>query len=439
MATKATDRKKGRIYQRGKQGRYYLEYFLNGKRIQVTLKDAEGKAVTSREKAEVARDRELAPVLARDAAQRRQQAYNALQNAQEAAMAVMAMTRRKLPLAETWTRFLADTTRPDSGDATLKQYQFQWEAFVDWLGGKPDKPTLLADVTEEHANGYVQFLRGKNLSPGTINKHVRLCKLVFKILGPDEGVQSNPFARIKSRRETQNHRCELSFDKLCEICDAAQGEMKALFFLGLYTGQRLGDCCLLSWEQVDLMRGTILITPRKTASRSGKPISIPIHPALKPILEATPEGNRSGHVLPELASLYEKSRDNVTDRVQKVLKDCGVGIYQKGTGPGTGKRAVIQFGFHSLRHSTVSLLQAAGVPMAVVQEIVGHRTVAVTQRYTHVGEMAMQSAIVTLPAVTGKNLNADRSQVVRKRVIELAERADQATLEKVLALLDGTK
>jgi site-specific recombinase XerD len=40
--------------------------------------------------------------------------------------------------------------------------------------------------------------------------------------------------------------------------------------------------------------------------------------------------------------------------------------------------------FHNLRHSTASWLVASGVPMRVVQEVLGHSTIQVTQRYSHV-------------------------------------------------------
>ena len=45
----------------------------------------------------------------------------------------------------------------------------------------------------------------------------------------------------------------------------------------------------------------------------------------------------------------------------------GVALYAPGTGPGTGKRAVVEVGFHSLRHSFVSICRESDVPLAVVE------------------------------------------------------------------------
>lgn len=55
-----------------------------------------------------------------------------------------------------------------------------------------------------------------------------------------------------------------------------------------------------------------------------------------------------------------------------------------GTGKGTGKRAVIAVGFHSLRHTYVSLHAERGTPAAMIQNIVGHSNLAMTRHYTHV-------------------------------------------------------
>jgi integrase len=56
--------------------------------------------------------------------------------------------------------------------------------------------------------------------------------------------------------------------------------------------------------------------------------------------------------------------------------------------------------FHSLRHTAVSLLKDAGIPDSVVMALVGHDTVAMSQRYTHVGKEALTNAAAKLPDLT---------------------------------------
>ncbi len=65
------------------------------------------------------------------------------------------------------------------------------------------------------------------------------------------------------------------------------------------------------------------------------------------------------------------------------------------------KRKRPEAGFHSLRHTFVSLCAAGGDPQSVVQALVGHGSPAMTAHYTHVGVDAAKSAVLALPDVTG--------------------------------------
>jgi hypothetical protein len=62
---------------------------------------------------------------------------------------------------------------------------------------------------------------------------------------------------------------------------------------------------------------------------------------------------------------------------------------------------VLEVGFHSLRHTFVSLCRESNAPLAVVEAIVGHSNPAMTRHYTHIGELAAVQAVAALPALMG--------------------------------------
>jgi hypothetical protein len=82
------------------------------------------------------------------------------------------------------------------------------------------------------------------------------------------------------------------------------------------------------------------------------------------------------------------------------MKACGITTHKPGTGK-KGKRAIIEVGFHSLRHTFVSLCRASNAPLSVVESIVGHSNPSMTRHYTHVGELAAGRAVAALPSVMG--------------------------------------
>jgi hypothetical protein len=186
---------------------------------------------------------------------------------------------------------------------------------------------------------------------------------------------------------------------LKKVCGSAQGEMKLLFAIGLYTGLRLGDVCTLKWGETDLRRNQIRRIPNKVARRCPRPITIPIHTALSEMLASIPANERGVYVLPKTASTYQSpARSVVTGSIQKHFRACGIETTAKRE---TGSRPVVLVGFHSLRHTFVSMCREANAPLSVVESLVGHSNPAMTQHYTHVSELAASNAVALLPAVTG--------------------------------------
>ena len=111
----------------------------------------------------------------------------------------------------------------------------------------------------------------------------------------------------------------------------------------------------------------------------------PIHPRAFEIINVQ---GKSGHLsnwfadLLSAAGLREKKKHRKTD-------EDGVG---RGRGSSAGGLS-----FHCLRHTAVTFLKEAGIPAAVVMEMIGHDSEAMSQHYTHVGKEALEKAADSMP------------------------------------------
>jgi len=170
--------------------------------------------------------------------------------------------------------------------------------------------------------------------------------------------------------------------------------METLFSLGYFTGARLGDCVNMRWANIDMAARKIRYTPHKTKKTSSE-IVVGIAPALYSLLEATPERNRKGLVLPELAGIYARDPSALTKRVQRVFRDAGI---ETGAEVEGYSRQVAQIGFHSLRHAHITALLESGAPMESVRARVGHSTIGMTAQYYHDTGEATEKALQALPA-----------------------------------------
>jgi integrase len=380
---------------------YYCSWRQDGKLLTRALRDTRGQPITTIEAAREARDEFMRPFTATNETKVLEELTVKLTGRKAELAKWEDEQHPPLAIGQAWSAYLASPNRPDSGDSTLRQYEFQWQAFADWMQEKHSGTPTLRDVSKKIAEDYASGLNHGRLSPSTYNKHLNLLTLVFRVVKDKAKLTNNPWEDIQRKRMLTNSRRELTIVELRKVCQTAAGELQTLLAIGIYSGLRLGDCATLRWGEVDLPRGMVRRIPNKTARRNPKPVIVPIHPILRDMLAATPLDQRREYVLPETAALYHHRTDMVTDMVQGHFKACGITLHKPGTGT-DGKRAVIEVGFHSLRHTFVSLCRESNAPLAVVESIVGHSNPSMTRHYTHVGELAAGRAVALLPSVMSK-------------------------------------
>ncbi|MCE9613101.1 MAG: tyrosine-type recombinase/integrase [Lentisphaerae bacterium] len=409
-------------------GEFWLAYTLSGERIIKALTTPDGTPITDRESAERERLRTIAPTLAADKVQTLRQIQEKLTAAQtELATATSAATPG-VPIGDAWQTFAACRTRPDSGDATLRQYRFQWQRFATWLATAHPEVATLRDVSPNHAEAYAHDLGNAGITAGTANKHVALVRLVFRHLAKAASIVADPWAGIMPRKHRARGRREFTREELVRVCESASGELRTLLALGVYAGLRLADAATLRWTEVDWKRNLIARVPSKTARTSGKLVRIPLHPTLRAMLEAALTTGAE-YVLPGMAADYAADRTRITDAVQRHLMDNGIDVHAPGTGSQiireasglpvrddrghvklapAGKRAVVAVGFHSLRHTFVSMCSEAGTPLSTVQALVGHGSPAMTRHYQHTSEGEAARAVAAIPALVGGDVKPKR-------------------------------
>ena len=135
------------------------------------------------------------------------------------------------------------------------------------------------------------------------------------------------------------------------------------------TGCRENEILSLRWSEVDFERGYIRLEDSKT----GKSIR-PLNQSAAAILEALPVMDGNPHVLPGLkpnSSLREIKR--VWCAVRHAAKLDGVRL-------------------HDLRHSFASVPAASGESLLVVKSLLGHKNIATTERYAHLGDDPVRRA-----------------------------------------------
>jgi integrase len=390
----------GYLFKRN--GTFYIQWNVNGKRFTKALRDDQGNAISTRREAEEAQTKFMATFAVADEAEALESIAAKLDGRKAELARLQDEQNPPLSIADAWREYLASANRPDTGAATLEIYGLQFGKFVRWMQATHPDVVTLRDVTKPIAEEYAGQLNHGKLTANTYNKHLNVLTLVFRVLKDKARLTDNPWDEMQRKRAVAQGRRELTIDELRKVCQSATGELRVLLAVGVYSGLRLGDCATLRWPEVDLQRNIIRRIPNKTARRNPKPVIVPIHPILREMLAETAPEQRAGYVMPDFAALYQRHPCLATGPVQKHFKTCGIEPHKPGTGT-DGKRAVVEVGFHSLRHTFVSLCRESNAPLAVVESIVGHSNPAMTRYYTHVGELAAGQAVAALPSVMGSS------------------------------------
>lgn len=380
---------KGSLYKKGEN--YYLRYYINGKEFKRLLKYEDGKPIQKQRDAEKARDRIISPYRAKDEAQLRKQAVDALKHAEEKAEDAEALLKVHLKITNGWEAFYNSQTRRDTGAATLINYSRHYSKFQKWLNSEYPEIKFLKDITPAIASKFVAYIKSLAFSKNTINKHNGFLKLFFNVLIQDEKLETNPFQAVRREKQKSNSRKALTKEQIYALLTTAKGELALLIGMGYFTGLRRGDCCTLLWENIDMDKGIITRVPNKIKDRSDEPtpVKIGINEHLYNALASIPEEKRNIYVLPQMAEYYNNSkRDRINRQIKNIFKVCGINTQKSGTGEGTESRAIVEYGFHSLRYSYISHHAEAGTPQAVIQKNAGHKNPAMTEHYTDISDSA---------------------------------------------------
>lgn len=329
-------------------------------------------------------------------------------------LAPLGLGDRRLPLAEVWREYVKSPNRNELAPATLNAKRLVWMHFAKWMEENHLEVGDLAGVTAEVTWEYLACLRA-DVCASTYNGRVCILREIFRVLGKKAGLEEDPWDGVRLRPDDSHSRRELTMDELKRLLAAAENEKQEpnewylLILIGIYTGLRLGDCCRLDWSQINLAMDVIQLVPRKTRRHHQRMVTIPIHPVLKKALVETAQdpissvggaiqtsGALMGSVLPTVAELYARSRWQVSHALSRIFKAAKITMSVRLDGR---RHLTPEATFHSLRHTFVSLAANAGVPLHIVQSIVGHESTAMTRHYYHENIDALRMAVVAIPSL----------------------------------------
>jgi len=432
----------GSIRRRGKNGCFAYRCQVNGRRTEISLQTCDYHEALKK----VA---ELVPI-----AQARTAEVVAAHVNEARGFAKQTMD---LTLADSWDKYAhhPDRAMPHTIHEQMS-YKSSYQEFIDFVTRPATLEerkkhithttvSLVKEITPMVAAEFADYLRSQPISVHTHNRKLKRIRKVISVLKEYHG-GDNPFyakSLFRNKREEQDavvRRQAFTKEEEQRLLEELRSpahklmnkeEIRIIYTIGMYTGQRLKDCVLLQWQNVDLPHRRIHVKQFKT----GKEISIPMAPQLYEAIIEAQRWKSNQYVCPKTAARYNKTNadgknvgNNLVDLdVLRVIR--WIGLDPSISVPGRKKKMTI-YGFHSLRHSFASFCAEAGVPKAVLLSILGTESEIADKYYTHVGNEAQEKAIAAISGTTFEN--PDKAKI--QKALDYIEQFPQPLPECMIPL-----
>ena len=234
-------------------------------------------------------------------------------------------------------------------------------------------PALLTECRDNlKATPYKSGKTEKPRSDATVNRYLASLSPVMKAASDDwEWITDNPCRKVRRGRESRGRTRFLSTDernRLLAACDQATDtpELKTLVLLAITTGGRRGELSGLRWRDVDLKRNRVIFVDTKNGETRAAPLAGPALNAMQEWAKVRPLDSTT----PVFPGRTDKTKNKPLD-------------FQRAWMTALKRAEVADFRFHDLRHTAASYLAMNGAGLREIADILGHKTLAMVQRYSH--------------------------------------------------------
>jgi integrase len=288
-----------------------------------------------------------------------------------------APARVELTLAEAFERYFEAKARKRSLFAD-RQLSKQLTAE---FGGDTPLSALTSDRIAQYKAKRLAAVRKigeteRRLSTSTINRPLALLRCLLHMAHEEWGVLAE-LPKVRLEKEPQGRLRWLTQAEATRLLDACRksrnGALADLVEFSLFTGVRRGEALGLTWDRVDRARGVI----RLEITKSGQRREVPLSSNADAVLARRWSDGATGYVF----------GTSNWDSFRTAWETAAAGAGLDG------------FRFHDLRHTFASWLVQRGRTLKEVQEALGHNTITMTMRYSHLAPDHLRAAVAVLDGV----------------------------------------
>ena len=272
----------------------------------------------------------------------------------------------------------------DNEVSTKKRYRNYYQSFIRFIDLKA--PEIFKDIFKikrQHIEDLIVYLlNDEKKARKTINETIGCLNSMFLYAIEEEYVEKSPCKGVK--KFSEKHQMETQYftkEELEKLWKAVNPYWLNFLQFIYYTGLRKGELINLTWDKVNLKSkpSTItIISTNESKTKTGSKRVIPLHKKAEEILQKQIDKNQKYVFTNPDGGLVEKNRPYNAIR-------------------GAGEKIGIKASVHKLRHTFASHLAMADESPFKLKELLGHKKIETTNRYSHLSTSSLKPSVDKLP------------------------------------------
>jgi integrase len=239
-------------------------------------------------------------------------------------------------------------------------------------------PALIAECRDRLREGNTHLK--KQRSPATVNRYLAALSHCFSIAVKEWGwLDDSPMRKVRKMQEPRGRVRFLSEEERPALLDACSNSenpyLYSIVVLALSTGARQGEILSLKWDQVDFKRGQITLFETKNNEIRSLPLV--------------------GHALKQIKDISKVRRIDTDLIFPGKRKNQPIDI-RHWWNIALKEAKIKNFRFHDLRHSAASYLAMNGATLTEIADILGHKTLQMVKRYSHLTEQHTSKVVAKM-------------------------------------------
>ncbi|NQU94795.1 MAG: site-specific integrase [Candidatus Omnitrophica bacterium] len=217
----------------------------------------------------------------------------------------------------------------------------------------------LHTITQEQVEQY-KAKRLSSVSPATVNRELSSLKHMFNKAIEWGKVEINPAHRVKKLRENNARLRYLEKEEIKTLIDNSNATLQPVLVVAVSTGMRRGEILNLKWRDIDINKGIIYVL--RTKNHEAR--EVPMCDTVKQIFIKTEKR-------PNSPFIFCRKNGKPYGKLDKSFLQA------------LNKSGILNFRFHDLRHTFASQFMMAGGELNTLRELLGHKDIKMTLRYSH--------------------------------------------------------